>query len=795
MAKRWRRIGLGFAVFVLLIGLIITAEIARFRLSVPDYNGDVKLQGLSAPVTILRDDHAIPHIFAKTRADALFALGYAQAQDRLWQMVFLRAVMQARVSELVGKEGLATDELFRTFGLYRLAKQAVGHLDAKSRRLLQAYADGVNAYIKTHKGPLPIEFTLLHVTPEPWRPADSIATIKYMQFSLSANLYGELARIHLARRLSKKQLEEFFPPYPGDPENVLPGYISMFGHAKVALLPTPDHTASNDWVVAGFRSVTGAPLLANDPHLPLTVPGIWYLAHLHWPGHDVVGGVLPGVPAVSVGRTRTLAWGMTNTGPDTQDLYLEKLADRGKAYVTPSGIEPFQTRKEVIKVRFGKPVTITVRTTRHGPVLPTNWRRIKGLVPKGYVLALAWTALDPDDRTIQANLEMNNAQHGSDFAPVLRDYLSPMQNMVWADKKHIGLILASRVPIRAPANDSLGLVPGKGWEKRYDWTGYIPTNALPRIVDPKSGQNATANNKTVPPGYPYVLTRDWDVPFRYWRINEMLKAVPRHSIASFEKIQLDTHDRYAEDLVPLLLKAAPWPTPRARQAAEMIAKWNLAMDADRPEPLIFEAWSRALVRRLIADELGRDFKGAWSPHELFVLDVLRNVNGESRWCDDVTTKPREDCASRIRLALTDALAELSDAYGPDMLSWRWGEAHHAVFSHLPLGGMPLIGSFFNREVEASGGDDTLRRGAMRFSSGRPFAAIHGSGYRAIYDLAHPDNSLYVIAIGESGNIFSRYYDDQMALWAKGGYYRIPTARAVVKAQAKYRLVLQPARAP
>lgn len=783
----WGRIGAVIAVVLLLIGLAITAEIARFRLSLARYNGDIRMQGVQAPVTILRDAHAIPHIFAKSRADALFALGYAQAQDRLWQMVFLRAVMQARVSELVGSDGVATDTLFRTFGLYHLAEQSVAHLNPETRRLLEAYAAGINAFIKTHKGPLPIEFTLLNVTPEPWRPADSIATMKYMQFSLSENLYGELARAHLATRLGKRQIQDLFPAYPGDPEAKLPDYISIFAPPKSAAIEAPDTTASNNWVVAGFRSVTGAPLLANDPHLPLTMPGIWYLAHLSWPGHDLVGGVLPGVPAVSVGHTRTMAWGMTNTGPDTQDLYLEKLT--GGGYVTPNGTEAFHSHREVINVRFRKPVTITVRSTRHGPILPEDWRRITGLVPKGYVLALSWTALTPDDRTIQANLEMNEAESGSDFRPILRDYLSPMQNLVYADQKHIGLILASRIPIRDQANDSLGLVPAKGWDRRYDWTGYIPTEALPHIEDPPSGQIATANNKTVPAGYPYILTNDWEGPFRFWRIDEMLKATPRHSLASFQAIQLDTHERYAQDLIPLLLKAGPWPTAEATQAAHMLEKWDRAMDANRPEPLIFEAWARALVKRLIADELGDDFKANWSPHELFVLRVLRNADGESRWCDDVTTKAHEDCASRVRLALTDALSELRTAYGADITSWRWGKAHHAVFSHLPLG--DVLGNIFNREVEASGGDDTLRRGGFRFSSDRPYAAIHGSGYRAIYDLAHLDNSLFVVSTGQSGNIFSPYYDDQVALWAAGRYYRIPTSPREVQATARFRMTLQP----
>jgi len=787
----WRRLAAGLVIALVFLGLIVTAEIARFRLSVPNYDRSARVAGLAAPVEILRDAHAVPHIFAKSREDAVFALGYVQAQDRLWQMVFLRAVMQARVAEIVGQEGVATDELFRSLGLYRLAEQSFAHLDPKSQRLLEAYAAGVNAYIRGHTRPLPIEFTLLQVTPEPWRPADSIATMKYMQLSLSANMYGELARAHLIGRLSRKQVEEFLPPTPGDPPNPLPDYLSMFRRAKTAELEAPDHTASDNWVVAGFRSVTGSPLLANDPHLPLSIPTIWYLVQLSWPGHDVVGGVLPGMPAVSVGRTRTFAWGMTNTGPDTQDLYLEKLAPDGRSYLTPDGSEPFRTRREVIKVRFAKPIVVTVRETRHGPVLPESWRRIAGLVPKGYVLALSWTALTPDDRTVQANFEMNELAGGEDLDPVLKDYLSPMQNMVFADKKHIGLILASRVPIRDPANDSLGLVPAKGWDARYDWKEYIPIDRLPRIADPPSGEIATANNKTVPPGYPYTLTREWDEPFRFWRIEALLNATRRHSLASFKAIQLDTHERYADDLLPLLLKAGPWPAADQRQATALLARWDRRMDAARPEPLIFEAWQRALVKRLFADELGDDFTANWSHHAILTLNVLRNVDGQSRWCDDIRTKVREDCPTEIKLALGDALAELKATYGADMREWRWGEAHHAVFDHLPLGDLPLIGPLFNREVEAGGGDFTLRRGGFRYASDRPYAAIHGSGYRAIYDLADPDRSLYVISTGESGNIFSPYYDDQIRLWADGKYYRVPASPEAVRASTKYHMTLQP----
>lgn len=794
MSKWWGRAAGGLAVVLLLLVVMATAEIARFKASLPDYDGVVRVRGLSAPIRILRDDHAIPHIIAKSRADALFGLGFAAAQDRMWQMEFVRRAMQGRVAEAVGQSGVASDVFVRTLGFYRLAERSIAHLRPETRRLLEAYAAGVNAYLQTRQGPLPVEFALAGVTPEPWRPADSIAVLKYMQLSLSGNMYGELARARLAGRLSRRQIEELFPPTPGDPENPLPAYLTMFAHATTAALPVPDTTASNDWVISGARSVTGSPLLANDPHLGLTIPSIWYLAHLSFPGEDLVGAVLPGSPGITLGRNRVSAWGMTNTGPDTQDLYLEKLGP-GDTYVTPTGAERFQTRAETIAVRFGKPLRITVRSTRHGPVLPADYSRIKGLVPKGYVLALAWTALTEDDRTIEASVNIDSVKSTAEFVSVMKDYLSPMQNAVHAHADgHIGLILASRVPLRDPANDSLGLIPAKGWDARYDWKGYIPFDRLPRIDDPSSGQIATANNKTVPAGYPYTLTREWEDPFRFQRIDKLLAQTPRHSVESFKAIQLDIHDRYAEDLLPLLLRAGPWQTPQARQAVAMLSRWDYAMAAGRPEPLIYEAWDRALVKRLIADELGPEFTAFWSHDAVFTLRVLRNEHGEAHWCDDVTTKKHEDCASRIRLALDDALTELREAYGSDMTRWRWGEAHHAIFAHLPLGEVPVLGNLFNREIEASGGAFTIRRGDFKFSSSRPYAAIHGSGYRAIYDLAHPDNSLYVITTGESGNVFSPYYDDQMPMWAHGDYVRIPTAPKAVEAAAKYRLTLQPSSA-
>ncbi len=791
--KRWlARIGIGIAALVAIMALLTLNFVRLFERSVPSYDGTISVAGLAAPVQIARDAHAIPHITANSFDDAAFALGYVHAQDRLWQMELARRFVQGRLAELLGEAGLAPDITMRTLGLYRAAQEALPHLSPATRRALQAYADGVNAYIADHTGPLPIEFALAGDTPDPWTPADSVAVLKGMSFTLSENAFREIARAKLLHRIGRRGLEDFFPPYPGDPVLKLPDYLdTLFGTTQLgAADPVPDTTASNNWVVDGAHSITGKPLLANDPHLPLTIPSTWYLAHLAYPGHDVVGGTLPGIPAIIAGRNRHTAWGLTNTGPDTQDLYVERInPEDPDEYQVPRGWARFDSRDETIKVRFGGEQRITVRATRHGPVLPEHGGIFANVAPKNYVVALAWTALMPDDTTMNMSLEVHDTAAANDFTKDAVSFVTPMQNFIFADDAgHIGLMLPGRVPMRATDNDSLGVVPAPGWDARYDWQGYVPVMAT--IIDPPSGRIATANNKTVPPGYAYVLTHEWEDPYRFQRIDSLLAATAKHSLQSFEAIQRDTVDTYALVLKSFLIAAGPFEGTQA-VAAKLVANWDGAMRRDEAAPLIFAAWGRALAKRIYADELGSDFDSFWGYRPQFTLNVLNNVNGEGRWCDDHTTPRIEDCRAQIRLALHDAIEELSNSYGNELAKWRWGDAHHATMMHRPLGSFPIIGGFFNREIEADGGANTILRGDYSFASKRPYAAIHGAGYRAIYDLADPDASVYMISTGESGNVFSPYYDDLMPLWAAAQYITIPTAPEAVAATAKHLLTLRP----
>jgi len=790
--KRWLvRISLGIAALILVTGLLLLDFVRSFARSVPSYDGVLNVAGISAPVRVLRDRYAIPHVAGASFEDAAFGLGYAHAQDRLWQMELARRFIQGRLAELFGASALNSDSLMRAMGLYDAAEEAVKHLKPATRLVLDSYARGVNAYLTTHKGPWPIEFVLAGNTPpELWTPADSIAVLKGMAMQLSGNAFTEAARAELIPVLGRKGVQDFFLPFSDAP---LPSYLdTIYGTTQTGqAYGVPDITASDNWVVAGARSVTGKPLLANDPHLGFTIPSVWYLAHLSLPGEDIVGGTLAGIPAIIAGRNRHVAWGETNTGPDTEDLYLERLnPDNRREYQVPGGWATFETRVETIKVRFGPDRRVLVRSTRHGPVMPDT-SSLGAAAPTGYVMALAWTALDDDDTSLDAVLGIDRARNSAEFKAAAKFFVTPMQNIVYADDTgNIGLILPGRVPLRSQQNDSWGLVPAPGWDGHYDWQGFIPPEDMIAVQNPATGYIATANNDTVPQGYRYTISHEWEAPYRYRRIEQLLLARPKHSPASFEAMQADTIDLYALDLKKRLIAAGPFDAGDEK-AARLLTQWDGAMNAGRPEPLIFAAWARALARRIYADELGPRFPNFWGYRAEFTLRVLDGVDGEGRWCADRTSPEVADCSSRIRLALHDAVTELTSVYGSDLSLWRWGDAHKAIHLAQPLGSFPLIGGFFNREVEMSGGPFTLLRADNNMRSSRPYAAIHGAGYRGIYDLAAPDRSLYIISTGQSGNIFSPHYDDLMKTWSRDGYLTIPTEPVAVESAAVDRLIFQP----
>jgi penicillin amidase len=786
-----------FLALALLVAIGAAAGYAWLRQSLPQLAGTLALSGLRAPVEIVRDRHGVPHIYAGSVEDAYFALGFAHAQDRLWQMEMNRRIGSGRLSEALGAATLDADKFLRTLGVRRVAEATLKALSAEARSQLDAYAAGVNAFLTQRAGPLPPEFLLTGVKPGPWQSADSVAWIKMMAWDLGGNWRSELLRLRLAKKLSTAQIGEFLPPYPGDAPLAIADYATLYRQldaSKLASLALPglaEAGASNNWVLAGSRTESGKPLLANDPHLGLAAPAVWYFAHLSAPGFEVMGATFPGVPAVVLGRNQRIAWGFTNTGPDVQDLYVERVDAAGQV-LSPQGWQKLATRSEVIKVKGQADVVLTVRESRHGPLISDVFKPAAEALPQGYALALAWTALREDDLSMQAASRFARANNWNGFLAAARDFHSPQQNMVYADiEGNIGFVAPGRIPVRKPGNDLKGQAPAPGWDAKYDWDGFIPFDELPQSYNPASGEVMTANHKIVPEGYPHYLTSEWILPYRAKRIAQLLAATAKHTPQSFAKIQADTVSLQVREILPLLLKARPQGA-EAQQVLQQLGQWDANMAIEGAEPLIVSAWLRELSRLIYADELGDMFDGAWEHRADFIYNVLADTGGQGRWCDDVNTPAKESCADLLPKALDLALADLKRRYGDDRKQWRWGDAHFALSEHRPFGRQPQLARFFDITVPSPGDTYTVNVGRNSLANeSAPFASRHAASLRAIYDLADLDKSVYIHSTGQSGNLFSPLYKNFAERWSRAEYIPMSMKRSDAMADSLGTLRLQP----
>ena len=786
-----------FLVLALLVALAAAAGYAWLRQSLPQLEGTLTLSGLKAPVEIVRDRHGVPHIYAGSVEDAQFGLGFAHAQDRLWQMEMNRRIGSGRLSEALGAATLDADKFLRTLGVRRVAEATLKALSAEARGQLDAYTAGVNAFLAQRAGPLPPEFLLTGVSPEPWHSADSVAWIKMMAWDLGGNWRSELLRMRLAKKLSTAQIGEFLPPYPGDAPLAIADYGALYRQldaGKLASLAIPGLTeagASNNWVVAGSRTVSGKPLLANDPHLGLAAPAVWYFAHLSAPGLEVMGATLPGVPGVVLGRNQRIAWGMTNTYPDVQDLYIERVDAAGQV-LSPQGWQKLATRSEVIKVKGGADVALTVRASRHGPLISDVFKPAAEALPHGYALALAWTTLREEDLSMQAGGKFASAANWSEFLAAARDFHSPQQNIVYADiDGNIGFIAPGRVPVRKPGTDLKGQAPAPGWDAKYDWDGFIAFEDLPQSYNPAAGSIVTANDKIVPNDYPHYLTSEWNPPYRADRIAQLLAATPKHTTQSFARIQADTVSLRVREILPLLLTARSQGA-EAKQVLRELSQWDGNMAVEGAEPLIVSAWLRELGRLIYADELGDLFDGAWEHRATFIYNVLADTGGQGRWCDDITTPAKESCADLLPRALDLALADLTRRYGNDRRQWRWGEAHFALSEHRPFGRQPQLAKFFDVRVPSPGDTYTVNVGSHTLANeAAPFASRHAASLRAVYDLADLDKSMYIHSTGQSGNVLSPLYSNFAERWSRAEYIPMSMKRSDAAADSLGTLRLQP----
>jgi len=801
-------------IVLFVIFAVIALAVAAFRFLVaprafPQVEGTLQLKGLDGPVDIYRDSFGIPHIYASTEHDLLMANGFVHAQDRFWQMEFQRRLSTGRLSEILGEIVLDADRYFRTLGLHRAAAVEADNLEVQDLEELSAYAEGVNAYLETHSGPRGLEFTILglqgtQIDPETWSPFHTLVTGKVLAWFLRSNSDQELARAHIAARLGTPAIEELMPAYDSEHPIIVPSAL-----AETTLQSVPEIAfsrfpwaagtglGSNSAVVSGERTATGSPLLANDPHLGIQIPSIWYEIGLHCEpvgpdcGLNVVGASVVGIPGVLIGHNDRIAWGLTFLTGDHEDYFIERLnpEDPNQYEFRGEWLDMEIIREEIVVDGRDEPVIIDVRKTHHGPIINDVAAGVEQDWSYGWEpLAYSWTALEPG--TIHKSLlRLNRAQNWDEFRDALQYWDVAGENAVYADVDgNIGYQATGRYPIRTRSD---GTMPVPGWTGEFEWTEFIPYEELPSVFNPQEGYVATANNAVVGPDYPYLIGVDWDRGYRARRLVELLEADDSISVQDLQTIQRDSNSLYTQDILHHFLSLQPTDETQ-RKALDILRAWDGREDRESAGAAIFETLRLHLISNMFADELGDQLLGRASEQSLFI--AARNFLNEpdSAWFDNTNSSEVEDRDQILQLSLEDTVSELVEKLGNDPASWRWGDLHHASFESLTLGqsGIAPIEWIFNRgPVEVDGGQETLF--TSRYDINEPFGVITLSSYLQIVDLGDLSRSLSMHTTGQSGHPFNKHYDDMIDPWRNHQYHSMLWTRDQIETGAESYLQLMP----
>jgi len=862
--RRHHRIlrAVGVVLAVVLVLLVIAGGIGVWTAvrSFPQTSGTIAIAGLDAPVTVIRDDAGIPQIEASTADDLFRAQGFVHAQDSFWEMDFRRHVTAGRLSEMFGESQVPTDTFIRTLGWRSVAEQEVKALDKTSLRYYQDYADGVNAYLASHKGPeISLEYAVLGLqnpgySPEPWTPADSVSWLKAMAWDLRSNLEDEIDRALLSTKLTAAQIAELHPEYPyaehptitaqgaGNPAAITPdaapstgdgssasasaspsasgspstpseytaaltGLASSLESLPTLLGPAGNDIGSNSWVVSGSLAASGKPLLANDPHLGAARPSVWYQVGLHCRTvtperpFNVAGFSFSGLPGVVIGHNDRISWGFTNLGPDVADLYEEKVT--GDTYEYDGQQVPLTIRKETIRVAGGKPVHLTVRSTRHGPIITNisdGFAAIAkdqagklGVPAEKYQLSLQWTALTPGP-TAGAIFAFDTAQNWDQFRAAAKNFQVPSQNLVYADVDgNIGYQAPGAVPIRAAGD---GTMPVPGWTSAYGWTGYVPFDAMPSVLNPSSGYIVTANNAAVGPDFPYLITRDWEYGYRANQIELRLTALinkgHKLTASDFSSIQADKYDANAANLVPILrqIGADKEQGTSLRRAAQLLDGWNYHDDPDSAAAAYFNIFWRNLLVDAFARKLPSDAAPTGGDRWFRVVQELAKQPDSPWWSDKKLDVEGRD--AMFARAADDAWAEATKLMGGDPATWRWDSIHTITLTNASFGksGVGPIEALFNRGPYPVGGGSSVVD-AVGWDASVGYQVDWVPSMRQVIDLSDWDKSTWINLTGASGHAFSDHYDDQTPLWQTNRTRPWPFSTKAISRAADQTLTLRP----
>jgi penicillin amidase len=816
MASWWQKTLMGVAGVA---GLAGGAYYFLTRRPLPKINGTSRLQGLHEPVEVIRDRYGVAHIYAQNEDDLYFAQGYVHAQERLWQMELNRRIGSGRLSEIFGKVAIEADRFARRIGMHRASAAAVNELPEHSRRILEAYTQGVNAYIK--QGKLPLEFTLLRFSPDPWKVADSLQWSKMMGWNLGGNWETEIIRARIITKLGAERAVKLEAGYDPKHPLIVPPGVEYRG-VNLGMLEEYEQLkqlsgfgilgASNNWVVDGTMTTTGSPILCNDPHLGQAAPSIWYECHLSAGDIDVVGASFPGTPGIVIGHNRYVAWGVTNAISDVEDLYIEKFnPNNPNQYEYMGKWEEARVFREEIRVKGEKePIIEEVRVTRHGPIitnftLPANSSKASsnGASSDELPLALRWTGLEKH-AIVSAIQQMNYATSAEELREALRDWDQPPQNVIYADVAgNIGYVMAGAIPIRAKGR---ALLPVPGWMGEYEWTGYIPFDELPQTLNPEQHFIVTANNRVVDDNYPYYITNEWLNGYRAQRIRDLLTSKGKLALSDMATIQSDQYSLPAAEIVPHILQIAPQ-TPQEKQALEILRTWNFVLAPNSAAAAIYARFLYRLECIIFAAMLGDEetllqsylgvgstilaLQNGYASRSKPLLIRMLNQRDESWFANSAVANGPKSWDAALTSAFHAAIEELRERFGDDVSRWKYGDIHQMTYSH-PLGMMKPLDRLFNRGPYPIGGDiDTVNMGATL--PNQPETVITVPSYRQIVNLADMKASLSGHAPGQSGHPASKHYDDFIQMWLRVEHHPMLFDREMIEENAEGKLCLKTAK--
>ncbi len=795
-------IGTVAAIMIVLLAVGIIGYYLVTR-SFPKVSGTVHAQGLTHEVRVYRDKYGVPHIDAQTEYDAFFAVGYTHAQDRLWQMDLMRRAGCGRLSEVFGEPALKIDKMFRTLGFWRLAQRLSQYIDEDTRKALLAYADGINQFILTHKGEYPIEFDMLQIEPELWTIEHSLLVSRLMAWELNYSRWVDLLLAELVQRFGEERAKEIFPYWPDNApfiinkklknKNIaqdLRQFFNAEGEYRLLMGLQAIESGSNAWAISGKKTVTGKPILANDPHLLLMLPGRWYEIHIAAATFDAAGMSIPGVPFIIAGRNQRIAWGVTNAMMDDNDYYYEEVdsLQLPTLYKFKDEWRPVVEVVDTIVVKGSLPIALSVYSTHRGPIVNKMEPTAQSLTS---LVSMRWVGHEMSNE-VGAFYRINKASSWREFQEALKMFAVPAQNFVYADiDGNIGYRTGGKLPIRKTKGPTL---PYPGWTDDYDWKGFVPFDQMPHIFNPPGEFIATANNKIIDDSYLYHISSHWESPWRSTRICEVLNEQEIFTMEDIQRLQLDLLSTQARELVPYILHAYDSITvadPDVKVMLEYYRNWTYEMHKEDVSTALFQATATKMVFNTFHDKMGDRLYSLYDTLASTPLSALSYLikNPDSEWFDDLKTPERETRDDCIRKSVSDAISDLKARLGGELKEWQWGRLHTVTFNHI-FGANKLLAGFFNIGPFSVGGSHATVNVGQYFLN-HPYKSAVGPSMRQIFDLADINNTRTVLPPGQSGQVFSEHYKDQVMLWLNGSYKIRPMQASVVESTCRDVLILEP----